>query len=80
MSLHWFSPPVPVKTGCSGVTCNCNSVEGAAQELLKWAKRGSEWDKAIRACMMCLAGEMTPEDVRIAFKDAAEAEGTLLRN
>ena len=78
MSLHWFSPPVPVRTSKPGARYNCNNVEEAARELMEWTNRGPMWNQAVRACMSCLAGEMTPEDVRRAFFAAAEEEGTLV--
>ena len=78
MSLHWFSPPVTVRTGRPGVTFNCNNVEGAARELMDWNNHGPQWKLAVRACMSCLAGDMTPEDVRKAFIAAADEEGKLL--
>ncbi|WP_411970950.1 DUF982 domain-containing protein [Mesorhizobium sp. BR1-1-2] len=79
MSLHWFNPPVSVRTGKPGFTYSCNNVEGAARELMGWNNRGPKWDLAVRACMSCLAGDMTPEDVRKAFIAAAEEEGQAAR-
>ncbi|MFD2056812.1 DUF982 domain-containing protein [Mesorhizobium calcicola] len=78
MPLHWFNPPVTVSTGKPGVRYGCNNVEGAARELMEWNNHGLMWNHAVRACMSCLAGEMTPEDVRKAFIAAAEEEGKLL--
>ncbi|SJM33279.1 DUF982 domain-containing protein [Mesorhizobium delmotii] len=51
--------------------------EGAAAELMKWTKRGPKWTKAVEACMACIEGEGTPEDVRKAFEIAAKEEGLL---
>ncbi|MER8911772.1 hypothetical protein NKH99_29700 [Mesorhizobium sp. M0854] len=50
MATHWFSPPVYVKTDRPGVTYGCNNVEGAAEELMKWAKMGPKWRKAVQLC------------------------------
>src|SRR5437868_5306146 len=40
MPLHWFSPAVPVRSSHPSMRYNCSNVEGAAEELLKWTKRG----------------------------------------
>ncbi|RUU53914.1 DUF982 domain-containing protein [Mesorhizobium sp. M2C.T.Ca.TU.002.02.1.1] len=77
MALNWFHPPVPVKTDQPGLTYNCANVEGAAEELLKWSKRGPHWNRAVRACMACLADQATPQEVRRLFRLAAKEEGVL---
>ncbi|MDX8494977.1 DUF982 domain-containing protein [Mesorhizobium sp. VK22B] len=77
MSLHWFSPPVSVKTDQPGAIYNCNNVEGAAAELLKWSKRGPHWNRAVRVCMACLADQATAQEVRRVFRLAAKEEGVL---
>jgi hypothetical protein len=51
MSLHWFNPPVSVRTGKPGITYSCNNVEGAARELMGWNNRGPKWDLAVRASL-----------------------------
>jgi hypothetical protein len=55
-----------------------NNVEAAADQLVKWTKRGPKWNKAVRVCLAALAGELTPEDGRVAFKSAAKEEGMLV--
>ncbi|TIS54215.1 DUF982 domain-containing protein [Mesorhizobium sp.] len=77
MTQLWFSPPVPVRTDRDGVACNVDSVEDAAEQLVKWTRRGPKWNKAVRVCVAALAGELTAEDVRIAFKAAAKEEKML---
>jgi hypothetical protein len=74
----WFSRPVSVRTERPGVTYNVNNVEDAAEQLVKWTKCGPKWNKAVRVCLAALAGELTPEDARIAFKAAANEEGMLV--
>lgn len=78
MAIHRFTPAVTVSTGKPGGRYRCNNVEGAARELMEWNNRGLMWNHAVQACMSCLAGEMTSEDVRKAFIAAAEEEGKLL--
>ncbi|AZO09702.1 DUF982 domain-containing protein [Mesorhizobium sp. M3A.F.Ca.ET.080.04.2.1] len=78
MSLHWFSPPVAVKTSRVGVTYQCNSVEGAAEQLLQWTKRGPKWHSAVQLCMDAMVERVKPELVRRAFLEAAKEEGKLL--
>ncbi|TPL75272.1 DUF982 domain-containing protein [Mesorhizobium sp. B2-3-13] len=80
MALRWFSPAVPVTTGEMGSTYHCSNVEGAAAELLKWNKRGPHWEKAVRACMACLADQATPQEARRLFRLAAKEAGVLWEN
>lgn len=61
---HWFNPPVTVRPSKPGVRANINSVEWAAEELLKWTKRGPKWNHAVRVCMAALADQATPQEVR----------------
>lgn len=42
MATIWFSPPVFVKTELVGVSYACNNVRGAAEQLLKWPKKGTQ--------------------------------------
>ncbi|MER9963229.1 DUF982 domain-containing protein [Mesorhizobium sp. M0045] len=77
MALHWFNPPVPVKTERRGIIRN-NNAEAAGEELMKWTKRGPWWDLAVRVCMAVIFDEMEPEEARKAFVAAAKEEGTLL--
>ncbi|MDX8502440.1 DUF982 domain-containing protein [Mesorhizobium sp. VK4C] len=78
MSLHCFSPPVTVRSGSPGVTYQCNSVEGAAEQLLRWTTRGPKWHSAVHLCMDAMIDQVKPEVVRRAFLEAAKEEGTLL--
>jgi hypothetical protein len=78
MSLHWFSPSIPVKTGRPGVIYECSNVEGAAEQLLKWSKRGPKWHSAVQLCMDAMIDQVKPDVVRRAFLEAAKEEGKLL--
>ncbi|PBB16525.1 DUF982 domain-containing protein [Mesorhizobium sp. WSM4313] len=73
----WFSPPIPVKTPRIGIRHEINNVQAAAENLLEWPKRGRNWNKAVKACLAALAGDVPPEDVRVAFEAAAREEGML---
>ncbi|MER9657248.1 DUF982 domain-containing protein [Mesorhizobium sp. M0152] len=77
MSLHWFSPPVPVKTSLSH-RYNVSSVEAAGEQLLKFTKRGANWRRAVLACMAFGVGKVSAQDVRTLFRLAAKEEGVLL--
>ncbi|MBZ9674043.1 DUF982 domain-containing protein [Mesorhizobium sp. ES1-3] len=79
MSLLWFSPNVPVRTD-AGHRYNCNNVQGAIAELLKWSKRGPKWQIAADLCLDALDHKVRPEVVREAFREAAVEEGKLLTN
>ncbi|RWO77345.1 MAG: DUF982 domain-containing protein [Mesorhizobium sp.] len=72
MALHWFHPPVNIETDRPGLTYGCNNVEGAATELMKLGQARTQ-----EACMACLGGEGTPDDVRKALEAAAKEEGLL---
>ncbi|MER8381562.1 DUF982 domain-containing protein [Mesorhizobium sp. M0778] len=78
MALHWFNPPVPVKTERPGIIRNVNNAEAAGEELMKWTKRGPWWDLAVRVCMAVIFRRDGPEEARKAFLAAAKEEGTLL--
>jgi hypothetical protein len=80
MGTLWFSPAVPVRTERVGLTRNVNNVEAAAEELLKWTKRGPKWQKAAQACYAALEGTGSPEEVRNSFEAAAKASGMLMEN
>ncbi|CCV05784.1 conserved hypothetical protein [Mesorhizobium metallidurans STM 2683] len=73
--MHWFNPPVSVKTDRPGRTYGVNHVEGAAEEFMKWPNRGPKWK--IQACVDAFEDRVTPQDVRAAFEAAAEEEGML---
>ncbi|WP_404927171.1 DUF982 domain-containing protein [Mesorhizobium sp. ORM16] len=77
MALHWFSPPVYVRSDKVGITTGISHVEGAAQELIKWRKRGPKWKTAVQLCVDCFADRASPQDVRKAFEEAAKEEGML---
>ncbi|MGX5842881.1 DUF982 domain-containing protein [Mesorhizobium sp. ArgA1] len=77
MALHWFNPPVYVRTDRPGLRYGVNHVEGAAEELLKWTKRGPKWKQAVETCMAALADQATAQEVRNAFLAAAEEQGGL---
>ncbi|MER8390231.1 DUF982 domain-containing protein [Mesorhizobium sp. M0166] len=77
MATHWISPPVHVKTDHPGVTYGCNSLEGAAEELMKWSKRGPKWKLALQACIDAFEERVTPEEARKAFEAAAKEQGVL---
>ncbi|MER9950339.1 DUF982 domain-containing protein [Mesorhizobium sp. M0047] len=78
MALNWFYPPVPVSGERAGVCYQINNVERAAEELLKWTKRGRKWNRAVHVCMACMADEAAPQEVRRLFRLAAKEEGVLL--
>ncbi|MER8716360.1 DUF982 domain-containing protein [Mesorhizobium sp. M1295] len=78
MSLHLFSPPVSVRTTRPGIAYQCNNVEGAAEQLLQWTKRGPKWHRAVQLCMDAMIDQVKPEVVRRAFLEAAKEEGNLV--
>jgi hypothetical protein len=79
MARHWFAPPVDVKVpGRVGLRLHVNSVEVAAEELLKWPKRGPRWRKGVETCMAAMKGKATPEQTRKAFEATAKEAGMLL--
>lgn len=51
---------------------------GAAEQLLKWTKRGPKWHSAVQLCMDAMIDQVKPEVVRRAFLEAAKEEGKLL--
>ncbi|MER8602344.1 DUF982 domain-containing protein [Mesorhizobium sp. M1156] len=56
-----------------GITLNVNNVQPAAEELLKWNQRGCPLgNRAVRVCIAALAGEVSPEAARDAFREAEE--------
>ncbi|WP_352565421.1 DUF982 domain-containing protein [Mesorhizobium australicum] len=77
MSLLWFSPNVPVRTEV-GHRYNCNNVQGAITELLKWSKRGRKSQIAADLCLDALDHKVRPEVLRDAFREAAAEQGVLL--
>lgn len=77
MSLSWFSPPVPIKVRI-GLTLNVSSVETAAEELLKFTKRGRHWRRAVECCVAFGEQRASVQDVRRTFRLAAQEEGVLL--
>ncbi|RUX61710.1 DUF982 domain-containing protein [Mesorhizobium sp. M7A.F.Ca.CA.002.09.1.1] len=79
MALHWFNPPVYVRSDRVGITAGISHVEGAAEELMKWPRKGPKWNKAVQVCIDAFEDRASPEDVRQAFEEAAEEEGMLRR-
>ncbi|RWB26196.1 DUF982 domain-containing protein [Mesorhizobium sp.] len=78
MALIWFNPPVYVRTDHPGMRYGVTHVEGAAEKLLSWPKRGPKWRHAVELCMEGLRGQVPPVAVRDAFEAAAKEEGMLL--
>ncbi|ESX22138.1 hypothetical protein X766_03990 [Mesorhizobium sp. LSJC255A00] len=78
MALPWFNPPVYVKGDRPGMRYGISHVQGAAEELLKWTKRGPRWRRAIEACMAAIEGKVPPKEVRQLFEDAAKEEKVFL--
>lgn len=77
MALHWFNPPVYVTTDRPGLSYGVSHVEGAAEELMKWTKKGPKWRAAVQACIDAFEGRVSPEEARKAFLAAAKEEGVL---
>jgi hypothetical protein len=78
MAHIWFNPPVYVRTDRPGLRFAVSHVQGASDELMKWANRGPKWHLAVRACMAALAGDMPSQEVRKAFEAAAKEEKMFL--
>ena len=78
MALHWFNPPVYVKTERIGIRFGVSHVQGAAEQLLKWNKRGPKWQQAVEACMAAMENELPSQEARKAFEAAAKESGMLL--
>ncbi|WP_353032789.1 DUF982 domain-containing protein [Mesorhizobium sp. M0968] len=68
MTIHWFSPPVPIKSEQGDLTHSASSPEAALKDLLKWTKRGPQWDLAVRVCAGVISDEVEPEEARKAFR------------
>lgn len=73
----WFSPPVFVATESLGVTMKITNVQSAAEELLKWGRRGPEWRNAVAMCTASLEGKRPAFVARKAFEAAARESGML---
>nr|WP_280944175.1 DUF982 domain-containing protein [Mesorhizobium sp. WSM2561] len=67
-----------MKTETAGVRYGVTHVEGAADELVTWTKRGPKWRHAVELCLEGLQGRVPPVAVRDAFEAAAREEGMLL--
>ncbi|RUZ81261.1 DUF982 domain-containing protein [Mesorhizobium sp. M7A.F.Ca.US.006.01.1.1] len=78
MPLHWFNPPVYVRTDRPGIRFGVSHVEGASEQLLKWTKRGPKWKQAVETCMAAMEGNVPTQEVRRAFEAAAKEESMLL--
>ncbi|TPI67606.1 DUF982 domain-containing protein [Mesorhizobium sp. B3-1-3] len=77
MSLHWFSPPVPIKVRV-GLTLNVSNVEAAGAELLRFTKKGKHWRRAVECVVAFGEGQASVADVRRTFRLAAKEEGVLM--
>ncbi|MER9605376.1 DUF982 domain-containing protein [Mesorhizobium sp. M0243] len=77
MSLSWFSPAVPIKERI-GLRYNVSSAEAAAEQLLKFTKRGASWRRAVECCVAFGEQRATAQEVRRLFRLAAKDEGVLL--
>lgn len=77
MSLSWFSPKVPVRS-LEGHRHNVSNVEAAAEELLRFTKRGRHWRRAVECCVAFGEHRATAQEVRRLFRLAAQEEGVLL--
>ncbi|RJT22999.1 DUF982 domain-containing protein [Mesorhizobium waimense] len=78
MALHWFNPPVYVRTDRPGIRFGVSHVEGASEQLLKWTKRGPKWKQAVETCMAAMEGNVPTQKVRKAFEAAAKEESMFL--
>ncbi|MER8461997.1 DUF982 domain-containing protein [Mesorhizobium sp. M1396] len=78
MALHWFNPPVYVRTDRPGIRFGVSHVEGAVEQLLKWTKRGPKWKQAVETCMAAMEGNVPTQEVRRAFEAAAKEESMFL--
>jgi hypothetical protein len=74
----WFNPPVPVLIGRQRT--NANSLQVAAKILMSdnWPVHGPEWERAAVTLIGALEGKTTPDEARIAFRDAADEAGVLV--
>ncbi|MES0022133.1 MULTISPECIES: DUF982 domain-containing protein [unclassified Mesorhizobium] len=71
-------PPKKKKTDRIGMRHGVNHVQGAAEPLLTWTKRGPKWQQAVEAYVAAMADEVSPKDVRKAFEEAPMEEGMFL--
>ncbi|TPJ34436.1 DUF982 domain-containing protein [Mesorhizobium sp. B2-8-3] len=78
MGLLWFNPPVYVKGERPGLRYGVSHVQGAAEQLLLWNRRGPKWKRAVEGCMAAIEGEVSPKEVRQLFEAAAKEEKVLL--
>ncbi|AZO41473.1 DUF982 domain-containing protein [Mesorhizobium sp. M7D.F.Ca.US.005.01.1.1] len=77
--MHAFLSPVYVRSDLPGSRQRIDHVEVAADELLKWAKRGPRWHKAMILCRSALEGDpINPQIIRKAFAAAAKEAQMLL--
>src|SRR5947208_12798247 len=76
--MHTFSSPVYVRTDRAGLHYRVDHVQAAAEQLVKWTKRGPRWHKAVNLCQSALEGDpIDPQIIRKAF-EAADKEATML--
>ncbi|AZO48842.1 MAG: DUF982 domain-containing protein [Mesorhizobium sp.] len=76
-----FYSPVYVQAGRPDRRYEVNHVQEAAEQLVKWSKRGPGWHKAMILCLSALEGDpIDPQVIRKAFEAAAKEAGMLLRS
>ncbi|MGX5804820.1 DUF982 domain-containing protein [Bradyrhizobium sp. Arg314] len=68
---------MPVRDG-PGICLNVASVEAAAEELLKFTKKGRHWRRAVECCVAFGERHASVQDVRRTFRLAAKEEGVLM--
>ena len=74
MNMGWFSKPVPVAEGVIGDIRYVSSASSALGLLTgHWREQGTAKHKAaIRACQFAMHGDMSAENARTAFSEAAD--------
>jgi len=71
--MRSFSSPVYVRTDRPDLSYGVDHVQGAAEQLRKWTKRGPKWHKAMTLCLSALEGDpIDPQVIRKAFAAAAK--------
>lgn len=74
-----FYSPVYVRAAPADRPCEVGHVQEAAEQLVKWPKRGPGWHKAMILCLSALEGDpIDPQVIRQAFEAAAKEAGMLL--
>ncbi|CCV09477.1 conserved hypothetical protein [Mesorhizobium metallidurans STM 2683] len=71
--MRWFCSPVFVRTDQPEGRYGVDHAQEAAEQLLKWSKRGARWHKAMRLCQAVQEGDrIDPQIIRKAFEAAAK--------